>query len=84
MLVVARDPLNHRAFLEFAILGNIVHAIIMAESAKNCPLCVGCRLYRVDGAYIARFVSMGNKKLPETLIVRWSKIKTMCTYTSWI
>jgi hypothetical protein len=30
MLVAARTPVEHRAFLEFSILGNIFHAIVMA------------------------------------------------------
>lgn len=35
MLVVARNPMEHRAFLEFAILGNILHAAVMVAFAKN-------------------------------------------------
>jgi len=35
MLVTARAPLEHRAFLEFLILGNIFHAIVMAVFAEG-------------------------------------------------
>ena len=35
MLVAARAPLEHRAFLEFAILGNIFHAVVMVVFAEN-------------------------------------------------
>jgi len=35
MLVTSRAPIEHRAFLEFAILGNILHAVVMIAFAEN-------------------------------------------------
>lgn len=35
MLIAAGAPLEHRAFLEFAILGNIFHAVVMLVFAEN-------------------------------------------------
>jgi hypothetical protein len=35
MLVAASNPIEHRAFLEFAILGNILHAVVMAVFAEK-------------------------------------------------
>ncbi len=35
MLVAARNPLKHKTFLDFAILGNILHAIVMALFADR-------------------------------------------------
>jgi len=35
MLIAARAPLEHRAFLEFTILGNILHAVVMVVFAEN-------------------------------------------------
>lgn len=35
MLVTARAPIEHRAFLEFAFLGNILHAVVMIAFAEN-------------------------------------------------
>jgi len=35
MLVAARAPIEHRTFLEFVILGNIFHAIVMALFAED-------------------------------------------------
>jgi len=35
MLVTARIPVEHRAFLEFAILGNILHAVVMIAFAED-------------------------------------------------
>ncbi len=30
MLVAAQNPLNHKLFIEFAVLGNIPHAVVRA------------------------------------------------------
>ncbi|NIM95055.1 MAG: hypothetical protein GTO18_15255 [Anaerolineales bacterium] len=35
MLVAARNPLEHRAFLEFAILANVLHAMVMVVFAET-------------------------------------------------
>lgn len=35
MLIAAHNPIEHRAFLEFAIIGNILHAFIMIAYATK-------------------------------------------------
>jgi hypothetical protein len=46
MLVTARQPMRHKAFLEFTIQGNIMHAIVMAAFAEKTIQLV------VDAAFI--------------------------------
>lgn len=35
MLIAARNPLEHRAFIEFAIIANLLHALVMAVFAEK-------------------------------------------------
>lgn len=37
MIAIAPTPKKHKAFIDFVILANVVHAVIMAAAARNIP-----------------------------------------------
>jgi hypothetical protein len=35
MVLIAKVPLNHKSFIDFVILANILHALVMLVTARN-------------------------------------------------
>lgn len=80
MLIVAKNPLSHKSFVDFVVIANIFHAIVMIVFAQNIFHLVDAALIGQMGVLPLLFYPWGLKNLlrypliPESLILRSSLV----------